>query len=310
MPVRDTRRVGRFEVSRVGAVVAAVSLVAVVVALAVLLRPDSSPEPTPPQESGHQAGPSAGGAAHDVLVVAHRGASAYAPHDTVAAAREAVNRGVDAVEADIRQTRDGHLVALYHGTLAPTTDVEQVFPSRRSWRVERFTLPEVRRLDSGSWFGPEFAGERVPTLEEMVEALAGSNVELIVEAKTPGRYPGMLRRLLDQIGSAPDSFREVESFDLEFLRRVAQEKPPVRLGAAAGVAPERMAEVAPYLDALNAPMSKLDKRYVAHAHELDLEVKVWSLNTPASVRTALQLGVDGIYSHRPDMVRRVLPESP
>lgn len=308
--MRDNRRVGHVNESRVGAVVAAVAVVALAVALAVVLRPGSSPEKAPPQESDRQAGPSAREAPHDVLVIAHRGASAHAPHDTVAAAREAVDRGADAVEADIRQTRDGHLVALFHDTLAPTTDVEQVFPARRPWRVERFTLSEVRRLDSGSWFGPEFAGERVPTLREIVDALDGSDVELIVEAKTPGRYPGMMQRLLDEIERAPGRFRELESFDLEFLRRVAQEKPPVRLGAAAGVAPERMGEVAAYLEASNAPLREIDRGYVERAHELGLEVKVWSLNTPASVRKALRLGVDGIYSRRPAMVRRVLTESP
>ena len=242
----------------------------------------------------------------DVLVIAHRGASAYAPHDTVAAAREAVARGADAVEVDIRQTRDGRLVALLRASLAPTTDVEDVFPDRRPWRVETFTLEEVRRLDAGSWFGPRFAGERVPTLAEVLAALEGSDVELIVEVKTPRRYPGARNRLLREIRRAPERFREVESFDLAFLRRLREASPAVRLGAAKGVAPEQMPAAASYLDAVNPPLGDVDTAYVDRAHALGLEVKVWSLNTPASVRRAVGLGVDGIYSHRPDMVRKVL----
>ena len=132
----------------------------------------------------------------DVLVIAHRGASAYAPQNTVAAARGAVSRGADALEADIRQTRDGHLVALLDPTPALTTNVEQGFPRRRPWRVEWFTLAEVRRLDAGSWFGPEFAGERVPTLSELADALDGTDVEMMVEVKAPRRYPGIGERVL------------------------------------------------------------------------------------------------------------------
>lgn len=241
-----------------------------------------------------------------VLVIAHRGASAYAPHDTVAAAREAVARGADVVEADLRQTADGHPVALFHPSLAPSTDVERVFPGRSPWRVESFTLAEVRRLDAGSWFGPRFAGERVPTLAELADALAGTGVRLNVEVKTPTRYPGLGRRVLREIRSHPDRYREVESFDLAFLRRMAQHEPPVELGAAAGVPPDRMEEVAPFLDALNPPLREIDRGYVQRAHRLGLEVKVWSVNTPAAVRRAVALGVDGVYSHRPDLVRGVL----
>lgn len=289
----------RLSAKHAGAAAAVLAVLALVLAATLVLRREGD---DPVQQP---AAPSTRQAPSDVLVVAHRGASAYAPHNTVAAAREAVARGADAVEADIRQTQDGHLVALFRSSLAPTTNVEQVFPDRRPWQIEMFTLAEVRRLDSGSWFAPEFAGERVPTLEELVAALDGTDVELIVEVKTPRRYPGIRQRLLDRIEREPDRFREVESFDLDFLRRLDRHEPPVRLGAAAGVPPERMAEVASYLDALNAPRHRVDEAYVRRAHGLGFEVKVWSLNTPPAVREAFGLGVDGVYSHRPDLVRRL-----
>ncbi len=278
-----------------------VAAVALVVAAGVAFWPDEAEwtrsETVPPAQP-------------DVLVIAHRGASAYAPHNTVAAAREAVARGADALEADIRQTSDGHLVALFHATLAPTTNVEQVFPDRRPWRVESFTLAEVGRLDAGSWFGPAFAEERVPTLTELADALDGSDVELIVEVKSPQRYPGIGQRVLSEMRSRPDRYREVESFDLEFMRAFARLSPAVKLGAARGVPPGQMEDVASYIDAVNAPIGDADPAYVDRAHDLGLEVKVWSLNTPAAVLRAVALGVDGIYSHRPDMVLEVLGRSP
>jgi glycerophosphoryl diester phosphodiesterase len=254
-----------------------------------------APESTPAQ-----------GATPDVLVIAHRGASAYAPQNTVAAAREAVTRGADVLEADIRQTRDGHLVALLDPTLARTTNVEQVFPRRRPWRVESFTLAEVKRLDAGSWFGPEFAGERVPTLSELADALDGTDVEVIVEVKAPRRYPGIGERVLREIRSRPGRYREVESFNLPFVRQFARHSPPVKLGAAEAPPEEQLPEVASYADAVNVQQGTVDQGYVDRAHRLGLEVKMWSLNTPAQVRRGLAMGVDGIYSHRPDMVLEVL----
>jgi glycerophosphoryl diester phosphodiesterase len=264
----------------------------------------------PPEGSGGPAAPAStpaqGSTPADVLVIAHRGASAYAPQNTVAAAREAVSRGADALEADIRQTRDGHLVALLDPTLARTTNVEQVFPRRRPWRVESFTLAEVKRLDAGSWFDPEFAGERVPTLSELVDALEGSDVEMIVEVKAPRRYPGIGERALREIRSRPGRYREVESFNLPFVRQFARHSPPVKLGAAEAPPEEQLREVASYADAVNVQQGTVDAGYVDRAHRLGLEVKMWSLNTPAQVRRGLALGVDGIYSHRPDMVLQVL----
>ena len=250
--------------------------------------------------------PAAPGPAPELLVIAHRGASAYAPHDTVAAAREAVARGADVLEADVRQTRDGHLVALFHATLAPTTNVEQVFPGRRPWRVESFTLAEVRRLDAGSWFGPEHAGERVPTLGQLADAVDGSGLRLMVEVKSPRRYPGIADRMLRELRSRPGLYRELESFDWRFVRRFARRSPPVRLGLAGTPPPGQLDGVASYADAVNPALGSIDDRYVDRAHNLGLEVKVWSLNERAAVRRALAMGVDGIYSHRPDMVREVI----
>lgn len=272
--------------------------VAVLVLVALALRPEPAARPGSPERTRP--------ARSDVLVIAHRGASAYAPHDTVAAAREAVARGADVLEADIRQTRDGHPVALFHATLAPTTNVEQVFPERRPWRVESFTLAEVRRLDAGSWFGPRFADERVPTLDELADALSGSDLEMIVEVKAPERYPGIAGRVLREIRSRPGLFREVESFDWPFVRRLDRLSPPVRLGAAGSPPVDRLEEVASYADAVNPALGAVDAAYVDRAHDLGLEVKVWSLNAPAPVRRAVAMDVDGIYSHRPDMVRDVL----
>ena len=107
-------------------------------------------------------------------LIAHRGASAYAPEHTMEAYRLAIEQGADYVEQDLQITKDGVLVCLHDTTLERTTDVEEVFPNRfvvetqrgqqvRHWNVSDFTLAEIKRLDAGSWFDPKFKGSRVLT---------------------------------------------------------------------------------------------------------------------------------------------------
>jgi glycerophosphoryl diester phosphodiesterase len=100
-----------------------------------------------------------GGSGGKKLLVAHRGASAYAPEHTVAAYRLALEQGADFVEQDLGVTKDGALVCLHDPTLERTTDVEQVFPDRfreeggtKRWYIADFTADEIKRLDAGSWF--------------------------------------------------------------------------------------------------------------------------------------------------------------
>jgi len=291
-------------VGRPAALLAAVASAAVLAGLAAGCSP--APEPQDPRPTGERddaEGPRSRG---PVLVIAHRGASAYAPHDTVAAAREAAARGADTLEVDVRQTRDGHLVALFHSTLAPTTDVEQVFPGRAPWRVETFTLAQVQRLDAGSWFGERFAGERVPTLPEIARVAAASGLSLIAEVKSPQVYPGVEERIAREVSTHPRRYREIESFDWPFLRSLAERSLPVRIGLTGTPPLRRLGGVASYADAVNPGLGTVSQTYVDRAHDAGLEVKVWSLNSRAAMRRGLGLGVDGIYTHRPDVLRELL----
>lgn len=133
-------------------------------------------------------------------LVAHRGASAYAPEHTLAAYRLALEQGADFVEQDLAVTKDGVLICLHDASLERTTDVEQRFPTRfteltvqgkvrRVWLANDFTLAEIRTLDAGTWFDARFAGERVPTFDEAV-ALVKGRAGLYPELKTPEIYEG------------------------------------------------------------------------------------------------------------------------
>jgi glycerophosphoryl diester phosphodiesterase len=186
--------------------------------------------------------------------------------------------------------------------------VEQVYPGRAPWRVESFTLAEIRRLDAGSWFSPRFRGERVPTLRQIAAAVDGSDVRVVLEVKTPVRYPGIAERVARQIRRAPARYLEIECFDPGFLRRLSSLDLPVDLGLTGTPPVSSLADVASFADAVNPQASSIDAAYVDRAHRAGLEVKVWSLNTVASMGRALDLGVDGIYTHRPDMLTGLLDE--
>jgi glycerophosphoryl diester phosphodiesterase len=130
----------------------------------------------------------------DGRIIAHRGASAYAPENTVPAFQLGVEQGAGWVEIDLQMTRDGELVVLHDDSLERTTDVAQRFPSRarevredghsvKRWMLEDFALDEIRCLDAGSWFVPAFRGTPVPTFGETVRALRG-RAGLFIEIKS------------------------------------------------------------------------------------------------------------------------------
>ena len=142
-------------------------------------------------------------------LVGHRGASAYAPENTVPAFQLAADQGADFVEFDLQLTKDRQLVCLHDNSLERTTDVEEVFPDRfrkvgegaqaaQRWMLDDFTLAEIKRLDAGSWFDARFRGTRIPTFAETIDALRGRS-GLFIELKTPERYEGIERLILAEL---------------------------------------------------------------------------------------------------------------
>ena len=132
------------------------------------------------------------------ILIAHRGASAYAPEHSADAYRLAIAQGADFVEQDLAVTKDGVLVSIHDLTLERTTDVEEVFPTRfveektgdkmvRRWYVHDFTLAEIKQLDAGSWMDQKFAGTRILTFQEAIDLVRGK-AGLYPELKDPEFY--------------------------------------------------------------------------------------------------------------------------
>lgn len=174
------------------------------------------------------------------LLIAHRGASAYAPEHTLEAYRLAIEQGADFVEQDLQATSDGVLICLHDLSLERTTDVEQRFPDRareivvdgrprKVWPASDFTLEEIKTLDAGAWFDERYAGARIPTFQEAIDLIAG-RAGLYPELKDPQHYAQLgveMERLaiaaLRENGlDGPSSETPVilQSFDSETLQKL------------------------------------------------------------------------------------------
>jgi len=147
-------------------------------------------------------------------VVAHRGASAYAPEHTIAAYKLAIEMGADFVEQDLAVTKDGVLICLHDASLERTTNVEELFPdrgtsislegkTRRAWVANDFTLAEIKTLDAGSWFDKKFAGEKIVTFDEAIALIRGK-AGIFPELKTPEIYAGRDVKFEEMVAAALD----------------------------------------------------------------------------------------------------------
>ncbi len=237
-----------------------------------------------------------------MLNLAHRGASAYAPANTLAAFRLAEELGADGVELDVRLSADGVLVVIHDDTVDATTDGHG--------RVRDMTLPELKRLDAGSWFDPRFAGERIPTLEEVVEAL-GPHMVLNIELKgSSWRSEGLEQAVVNLVEEQHLDKRVIlSSFNPWTVWRLHRLAPHLSIGllyAPNRSLPLRRAWLRPLVHptTLHPHHSLVTPRYVTWAHAKGYRVYTWTEDDPTEMRRLMDMGVDGIITNRPDVLRR------
>lgn len=233
-------------------------------------------------------------------IYAHRGASAVAPENTLAAFDRAAGVA-EFIELDVQRCRSGELVVVHDTTLDRTTDVAVVFPDRPSRAVGDFTLAELRQLDAGSWFAAEFAGERIPTLSEVLDFLRDRDLGLLLEAKSP--TPGAAGQIADELSKHRWILRDrlvVQSFAEDFVREFRSVFPGVTLGLLG--APVDIGPWVRIVDQINPHHVDLQRSYVDSIHDAGLAVNPWTVDEPADIKRIVDLGVDGIITNTPDRV--------
>ena len=227
------------------------------------------------------------------LVIAHRGASGTHPENTMAAFRRAVELGADMIELDVQLTRDGEVVVFHDATLERTTD--------GAGPLSALTLAELRRLDAGRWFGAAFAGERVPTLAEVLAAVP---LPVNVELKPERDDDGLEARALAVVERAGAAQRVVfSSFAGHALERLRARAPSATLAILWEQEPVphaiRLAERVS-ARALHLRKEVATPPAVAAARAAGLAVRVWTVNAQADFDCLVAVGVDGVFTDFPE----------
>jgi glycerophosphoryl diester phosphodiesterase len=284
------------------------------------------------------------GADRPKQLIAHRGASGYAPEHTFASYDLAIAQKADFVEPDLAVSKDGVLVCLHDDTLERTTNVEEIFPDRFSpdvkgrngekrWVANDFTVAEMKRLDAGSWFNAKFAGAQVPTFDEMIARVgAHEGTGIYPELKSPPLYTArgvdmaaifvasIKKHGLDR----PESLRKmpviVQSFDRPTIKQMSTELPTVPrvflTSSDADVSDEQLRDLATFATGI-APEKPVIARHpdlVARAHALNLTVTSWTFRADdktayPSVRDEMAqflytIGIDALFTNNPDQFPR------
>ena len=245
-----------------------------------------------------------------MLVVGHRGARSRAAENTLASFEAALAMGVDAIELDVHLSRDGHLVVIHDQNLARTTNGRGL--------VHEHSLAELKALDAGSWYGPQFAGERIPSFEEVLVRI-GPRVPLQVEIK--GATEGVTEATLAALRAHGllDSVM-MTSFHLDRLPLVRSLAPAVRIGALVwgrSRTPEKRpmspqacvaATQAACADVMLLWHECIDASMIEAAQAAKLPVgAAGGTATEADMRRLLALGVVRMTTNFPDVCRAVVP---
>jgi glycerophosphoryl diester phosphodiesterase len=237
-----------------------------------------------------------------VLVIAHRGASGHAPENTLAAFRRAVALGATFIETDLHLSRDAHFVAIHDDTLERTTNGHG--------RAEEHSLADLRKLNAGSWFGSEYAGERIPTLSDILEFARKHDVVFYLELKRGGTW-GAEHALIGALRQAGEIQRAVVmSFDPRVLESLHRSEATLMIALLHdGTLND------PFGDAVACGVRQMAVRgdlvtpaFLAEARRRDLQVVCWTVNNPAHMRALIAAGVHGIISDYPDRVLASLEE--
>ncbi len=242
------------------------------------------------------------------LVIAHRGDSAAAPENTLPAFAQALTTGADLVELDYHHSRDGVPVVMHDPTFDRTTDVA-VRWGRKDIRIDQTTAADLQTLDAGTWFGPAFTGTRVPLLTEALDTIRRGSVTLIErKAGDAATCAHLLRErgLTDRV--------VVQSFDWDFLRALHTLAPEQALGALGPtgqekpMGPAHVAAVIEFGARVIVWNEVVTPEGIQAAHDGGLKVWVYTIDDPKKARALVALGVDGIITNRPALIRQTLPK--
>ncbi|MEH7254013.1 glycerophosphodiester phosphodiesterase family protein [Neobacillus niacini] len=234
--------------------------------------------------------------------VAHRGATGYAPENTIAAFDKGVQMKADYIEIDVQRSMDGELVIIHDNTVDRTTD--------GTGYVKDLTFEQIRSLDAGSWKGEQFTGEKIPTFDEILDRYHGKT-GILIELKSPELYPGIegqvAQKLKERNLDKPQNEKIIiQSFNFESMKITNSLLPKVPIGVLtsnrAHTTEQALKEFATYADYFNPSYGIVSKELVDQVHALGMKIQSWTVRSQEAADFLLEMNVDGIITDYPDFV--------
>ncbi|MGH8793651.1 MAG: glycerophosphodiester phosphodiesterase family protein [Stackebrandtia sp.] len=238
-----------------------------------------------------------GDEAYEPVHVAHRAGGGLAPEMTDAAFTSALEHNPDRIEVDVQLSSDDVPVLMHDDNLKRTTDVEEVFPGREEDPVNTFTFDELSTLDAGAYFHEDFAGERIPTFDDIMDYVHDEGVGVSIELKSPSLNPGLEQVVSDVIDSDERWNDLIEneivsfiSFDQESLKRAVELQPDIPAAWLQTDVPddETLAEVAEWTDIFGTSYRTLQDDTLDRLRSHGFEVILWTMNSPEVLSWALE----------------------
>ncbi|MEH7389850.1 glycerophosphodiester phosphodiesterase [Bacillus sp. JJ1474] len=231
---------------------------------------------------------------HPFKSIAHRGASYYAPENTIASFQKAVDLGFDYIELDVRLSKDEQLVVIHDEDVKRTTN--------GAGYIGDFTVKELKMLDAGSWFSKDFTDERIPLLEEILY-IFGKKIGILIDVKSPDKQPGMIdilsNILNDHInnGLDPETVK-VQSFNINELKQLKELVPDIATGLLLNKPLDllQLASYRPYASFLSIHHQLLTKAFINKAQLLGFDIFSWTIKKQYQFPVMQRLGVHGIIS--------------
>lgn len=232
-----------------------------------------------------------------VEITAHRGSSKNAPENTMSAIQMAMEEMADSAEIDVQLTSDGVVVLGHDASLKRVAGVNRPISS--------MTWEQIQKLDVGSWFSDSYAGEQIPSLEEVLEACHGK-MHLNIEIKNVGADSDLPARVVNLIKSAGmEEQCVVTSTSLSYLKAVKEIDPQIVTGYIISAAYGNFYS-SDALDFISLRSSFVDRHLVENVHAQGKGVFAWTVNNKSEMERLMMLGVDGIITDRPVLAREIV----
>jgi len=236
-----------------------------------------------------------------VLIIGHRGASSVAPENTLAAFQKAIDFGADYFELDVWLSKDDSLIVIHDDSLHRTTNGTGL--------VAEYTYAELLQLDAGSWFDPQFAGEKLPTLRQALQLARAGDIKVCIEVKSPDA--GIIPQILNLVEKLSMQDRVILfSFDANQVaeaKGINSEIPALYLLGDIEMTDIDFARQI-HADAVGVG-GEVTKEIVTAAHNHGLEFWKWTVNEADEMRDLIDMGVDGIITNYPQRLKKVLAEN-